>query len=302
MERISNNKVDKAGGVLISYAKGTAEYECALADINTWRSLHREPLNLFQTSIRKKAKSVDGSFIFAQRLKKMKSIEKKLIRFKENRLKLSSIQDVGGCRVILSSIANVYELKAQLIKSRWRHEFIKESDYIETPKLDGYRGIHLVFRTKSAKKEIDGLKIEVQLRTTLQHSWATAVEMMDLINGTALKTGEIKEYWNRFFVLMSYSISLIENSPLMNDIDENEIIKELIALNRQYNILDTLEALNFFTNNPENSSKEVAYYLLHIDGGKRLIAYKEYTKKEYERANRDYTLIEKNENEVDNVV
>ena len=48
-----------------------------------------------------------------------------------------------------------------------------------------------------------GLRIEIQIRSRLQHAWATAVETVDAFSGTSLKTtggsGSEKTDWGRFY-------------------------------------------------------------------------------------------------------
>ncbi|MBU6438396.1 MAG: hypothetical protein KGQ77_12790, partial [Betaproteobacteria bacterium] len=59
-------------------------------------------------------------------------------------------------------------------------------------------------------------KIEVQLRTRLQHAWATAVEIVDAFTGQALKSGlklnSGDPKWRRFFALMSSVIAIREKN------------------------------------------------------------------------------------------
>ena len=73
-----------------------------------------------------------------------------------------------------------------------RHTLVHEPvDYINHPREDtGYRGIHLIYRYRSDRKKRawNGRKIEVQLRTKLQHAWATAVETIGAFKNMALKS------------------------------------------------------------------------------------------------------------------
>lgn len=74
--------------------------------------------------------------------------------------------------------------------AQWRHT-ARITDYIETPKADGYRGIHIVERR-------DGRLIEVQLRTVGQHEWAQAMEEYEPALGYRIKDGggpaDLREY------------------------------------------------------------------------------------------------------------
>ncbi len=108
------------------------------------------------------------------------------------------MQDIGGCRAILPTVQDVYELvkiykdfhyKSPEDRSHWDGD--DTSDYIERPKPDGYRSVHLVFRFKSdsAKRKVyNNQRIEIQIRSKLQHLWATAVETAQVFTGQALKS------------------------------------------------------------------------------------------------------------------
>lgn len=131
--------------------------------LGNWRSSHSYPINTFQASLRKKLRSIEKNALVAQRLKRIPSIIGKLQRFPK--MQLARMQDIGGLRAIVKNVANVYELRNKLVKSRFDHELINEKDYIQSPKHSGYRGIHLVYKYKSRKaKDYDGLLIEIQLR------------------------------------------------------------------------------------------------------------------------------------------
>ena len=74
---------------------------------------------------------------------------------------------------------------------------IKYKDYIEKPKEDGYRGYHLMGSFSAS--DGDNKTIEIQLRTKLQHYWATALEIVDLFTGQALKSNQGDDKWQQFF-------------------------------------------------------------------------------------------------------
>ncbi len=94
------------------------------------------------------------------------------------------------------------------------HDLPEPHDYISDPKDDGYRGIHQILRIKSpARPESDGLAVELQIRTVIEHSWATAVEAMDFISGSSLKPGG-DEGARRFFALAGALLALWEKAPL----------------------------------------------------------------------------------------
>ncbi len=131
------------------------------------------------------------------------------------------MQDLGGCRAIMSTCAKVHELAA-IYKAADRRspnkgmEFDSEKDYIASPKPDGYRGVHLIYkyRSRGAKQAAyNGLKIEHQIRSAAQHYWATAVETVSTFTGQSLKTNIGTEDWKRFFSLAGSAIAEIEQCP-----------------------------------------------------------------------------------------
>jgi ppGpp synthetase/RelA/SpoT-type nucleotidyltranferase len=77
-------------------------------------------------------------------------------------MNLSQMQDIGGCRAVLSNLKLVRQLCDEYYEKGkhcdLKHEFKNKKDYITNPKPDGYRSIHLVYRYKSDKtKKYNGL-------------------------------------------------------------------------------------------------------------------------------------------------
>ncbi len=107
------HEIDAAGAALIKPSPTLAELDKALEVINNWRSSHSFPLNTLQVGLRRNARQIDTKAVVAQRLKRLSSIQVKLRRF--NWLTLSVMQDIGGCRAVVSSVRRVDEL-VQLYK------------------------------------------------------------------------------------------------------------------------------------------------------------------------------------------
>jgi (p)ppGpp synthase/HD superfamily hydrolase len=97
----SRMDVNKAGEILIN-ANSDQEYDWALAVINNWRTSHNFPLNTFQRRLRDVAKKINPESLIAQRIKRFASIKLKL-ELQPN-MKMSQMQDLGGCRAILKDI------------------------------------------------------------------------------------------------------------------------------------------------------------------------------------------------------
>jgi RelA/SpoT family protein len=244
--KYTREEINKAGDCLIADDKVVwiVNRDQMLAIINNWRSSHAFPLQSFKMALLDRARKIDPKAIIAQRLKRLPSIQLKLQRFKE--MRLSQMQDLGGCRAVvrnmrrLESLIKVYE-KTRSKNPKSRHEFIHEKDYIAHPKDDGYRGVHLIYRYQSTSprhRVYNGLKIEIQLRSRLQHAWATAVETVSLFTGQALKSSGGEAEWRRFFALMSNAIALRERKPFVpgTPTDKETLIKELRELTEKLSV------------------------------------------------------------------
>jgi putative GTP pyrophosphokinase len=190
----SRAKVDAAGEVLSREDAGTAslaEYAEALTVLNNWRSAHSYPLQVLKMTLLTRAKKVNARALIAQRLKRLSSVTVKLSTERNKHMKLSQMQDIGGCRAVMPTVRDVRTLESLIETSVTKNpsnrpERVKTYDYIKNPKVDGYRSIHFVFKYRSSSKHrqvYNGLRIEIQLRSQLQHAWATAVETVSTFTG-----------------------------------------------------------------------------------------------------------------------
>lgn len=86
---------------------------------------------------------------------------------------MNNLHDIAGVRIICKYITDIYHVRDLLLKSD-RYTFIKEKDYIKTPKPSGYRSLHLIVETDVS---VDGknrkIRCEIQLRTSAMDSWAS---------------------------------------------------------------------------------------------------------------------------------
>lgn len=201
----SKSAVSRASKV-VGKGKGTPdELSEARAVLSNFRSAHAFPLNAVTVTARQKALAVNQNAVVAQRLKRLPTILDKLVRHPT--MSVTTMHDLGGCRVIFETVAEVDQLVEQLrMLPRARNRVTRVYDYLHDdpgPKESGYRGVHLAYEYRASKSEYHGLRIELQVRTQLQHAWATAVETMDLFSGSELKYGKGEADVIRFFVLVS---------------------------------------------------------------------------------------------------
>jgi hypothetical protein len=186
-------------------------------------------------------------------------------------MKLTQMQDVGGCRAVVKSLAAVVELD-QFYKtvSRSKHQCVKRDDYISQPQSSGYRGIHLVYRFFSAKEagaHYNGLKIEMQLRSKYQHAWATAVETVGTFLGDNLKGGIGSSDWLRFFQLMGSVIARRERAPVVPGTwgDPVTLRDELAELAHRLNVENRLIGYTNALERIEFALENAYYYLLKLN-------------------------------------
>lgn len=83
------------------------------------------------------------------------------------------IQDIAGVRVICSYIDDIY-LLADALKQQKDITLLCEKDYIQNPKPNGYRSLHLIVSVPVffADKTMD-MTVEVQIRTIAMDFWAS---------------------------------------------------------------------------------------------------------------------------------
>ena len=110
------------------------------------------------------------------RLKKPESIIKKAIdkdvTLTEKEI-MRHIHDIAGIRVICNYIDDVYVV-AQLLINQDDIKLIKIKDYIQNPKDNGYRSLHVVLEVPIFLAEgVQPIHVEVQLRTIAMDFWAS---------------------------------------------------------------------------------------------------------------------------------
>lgn len=311
----SKGRIDKAGKELITLSPSDPRMDVALEVINNWRSCHSFPLQSIKMTLLKRAKKISSKAIIAQRLKRLRSIS---IKLGDNpNMKLSQMQDIGGCRAILSNVAQVDRLvrvyeKSRVTNPRGRPEWADKTDYIADPKADGYRSVHLIYKYQSTlhdKMPYNGQRIEIQIRTALQHAWATAVEIAQTFTGQAMKS-KIKSAnatWLRFFALMGNAIAMREKSPLVPNTptDKAELVDEIRATAADQSILDCLIAWGNTIRHLETqaSTFQDAYtFLLILDTAQHQLRIHPFKKEQLQEAESRYLIAEKESGEASQVV
>ncbi len=143
-------------------------YRCAMMEIETKLKVLNEEFSLkFDRNPISSIKT---------RIKTMPSITEKLER-KDLSFSVENIEnyinDIAGIRVVCSFPQDVYSIADALLKQD-DIMLIRRKDYIESPKENGYRSLHLIVAVPiylAHEKRL--MKVEIQIRTLAQDFWAS---------------------------------------------------------------------------------------------------------------------------------
>lgn len=288
------NQVVRAGQIIRNPKSLPEDREWALKIIDNWRASHAYPMQIIWFNLWRRFNKPD--VVIAQRLKRLNSIVSKLER--EPAMNLWTMQDLGGCRIVVPSIADIDTVLNGLKGSRVRYIIKREYDYIQNPRNSGYRSYHLVYLYHSDKSNTynRNMLIEVQIRTHLQHLWATALETMGLFTNQALKSSKGDKDTLYFFKLISAVFAIQEHSAPVPGIDPDykKIAESLRDLERKHNYLATLDAFNAIVDYHEQTSfpQGGGYFILELNYKRKWLTIDYYKKSEVEEATRCYNQIE----------
>jgi len=293
----SKRKLNQAGLIIVNPSSSSSQVDEALKIINDWRKSHSWPLNVLYVQLNKQSRKVFSHALVAQRLKRMRSIHRKIPLMRKKDLRLSEMQDVAGCRAIMNDVKSVHKLANRLTNSAMKHRLLYTDDYIREPKFkSGYRGLHLIYSYYSDKtKWYNGQRIEIQLRTPLQHAWATAVETVDTFTNQVLKSNQGSKDWITFFKLISAVIAIREDTATVQGMpNKEERIRERL---RHYETQQgTIRSINNYRDILQKVKVDLKgshYYLLVLDAKANTVTVRGYRKEKYSAAHKEYLNIER---------
>lgn len=290
----SKSTVDRAGRTLASTRSVDEFDDTAWEILGNWRASHAFPLNTITVSLKGKVTRLRLNAVVVQRLKRSRSILSKLLR---DSMRLTQMQDIGGCRAVVPSIEDVYSLRDKFYQSRSKHVLISEDDYIANPKTSGYRGIHLIYKFQSAvKPEYNNLLLEVQLRSHVQHAWATAVETVGAVVGQALKSSQGESMWLSYFQTASLALEFSETpafgrTPRMS---RGQVARDLERLNTRLDVNKKLTAYRAALRATEQpKAKSAGYFLLVLLPDEPGLQVFSFAKEEADAAQKEYQRYER---------
>jgi hypothetical protein len=199
-------------------------------------------------------------------------------------------------RAVVSSIARVRKLEGSYRGSKFSHELVSSKDYLATPKADGYRGIHLIYRyANPIAPEYDGLSLELQIRTRLQHAWATAVETMGTFLGQALKSGHGEDQWRDFFSIAGAALADLEKTtpvPGFENCTAQQIHERLFESEKRLRVLDKLSGFAIAADRITTERGTGGYHLIILDSANRTLRIRPFPVSKLEEASLAYAAIE----------
>jgi len=96
-----------------------------------------------------------------------RGIELTFESFREN------ILDIAGVRVVCSFISDAYWV-AKMLATQSDITVVQVKDYIENPKSNGYKSLHLIVRVPIFLSEsVEHMNVELQIRTVAMDFWAS---------------------------------------------------------------------------------------------------------------------------------
>lgn len=292
VSKFSKGEIARAGKVLIDPNAPLQQRMTALDVMSSWRAAHAYPMHALLMMLRRKASDVDSKAVVVQRHKRAPSIIDKLSRYQK--MELSRMQDIGGCRAIVSTVRDVERLNEHIQSSSTRHKLHREYDYIKESKDTGYRGIHLTYKYNGEKDEYKDYFVEIQLRSKVQHAWATAVEIVDTFTKQALKSSRGSADWLRFFQMAGAEFSLIERRPVGEHVQGVDTKAELRRLTSELNVIPRLEAFAVSASHIiQKRDNKTDYFLLELTQSGNEIVVTQYKTSEFEKATGDYLRKEK---------
>lgn len=174
--------------------------------------------------------------------KSTSSVIDKLMR---ESIRLSQIQDIAGCRVVIS---NLLEQKLVVQSLKKIYPGARYVDRLKDPKY-GYRAIHII-------PIVDRKPIEIQVRSLLQHLWAELSEKISDKFGKDHKYGGGNKEWlaclfllsdiiERYEGLQSESIATRKKLDILNKKDNNTQMEHCDEIDAFYDeLLKTIDIIN----------------------------------------------------------
>ena len=141
-----------------------------------WSATFEEPLR--ETLAIVDAASERAGVSLGKKTSRIKQIYSIVAKLRRGRTRLSSIDDIAGCRAVVERETDVNALVLQMATAQVK----RVRDYRQRDR-NGYRAVHMTLVNEA------GQAVELQFRTEIQHVWAGLSERRAAIVGHAVKYG-----------------------------------------------------------------------------------------------------------------
>lgn len=113
-------------------------------------------------------------------------------KLRRESIRLTQVQDIAGCRIVVEDVAaqNAVFESASIMLGQ-----LTVIDRRAKP-INGYRALHLVAK-------VQGMPVEIQVRTRLQHAWSEISEKISDIYGQEIKYGKGEKWALEFLSKLS---------------------------------------------------------------------------------------------------
>ena len=213
---LSNKQVNRIGDILKNNEHNDSEENIKI--LIDFRNQFVDPLFGLSLKIKNLLNESKFSFILSGRLKRLKSIIRKLRREQNRHMDLTRMADIAGIRIIVEDISQ-QESIFEFLKDKLN--FSKIFDYRERDQ--NYKSLHFHVVDESEKT------IEIQLRTLGQHTWADESESFGEQSKENTGSKELLE----FFSLLSNSLYRLERGESFDE-PSNEYFKKRDPINDKY--------------------------------------------------------------------
>lgn len=217
---VSKTQIDKAGETLVKkVVLSDQEFLECDSILDEYRKSHLQPLTECTLELQSWLADYSSDYYIAQRLKRKPQILRKLKRLG---VRLTQLQDIGGCRIIVDTNADVEKLQlfiSDKLKRKPQFSLFRTTDYRVLGRDDtGYRALHLILHHGN-------FKLELQVRSRLQHTWAESIERTSVVYGYHLKEKEGAPLVIGHFKELSDAIHKIESGRTVSMLEKVNLEK-----------------------------------------------------------------------------
>ena len=170
---------DEAFDKLVGFVELDHLYSSALKEINTKLDILDDNFNHIYKH--------NPIHHMERRVKEMTSLVKKLQRKGltiDAETAKANILDIAGIRVVCNYLEDIYVIEKLLLKQE-DVKLLKRKDYIEHPKENGYRSLHIVVSIPVFLADrVEATPVEIQIRTIGMDMWASLEHKIRYKNNT----------------------------------------------------------------------------------------------------------------------